>query len=642
VVLELWEADYFGDDMVLTLSGSATEGDGFKWAVPYDLSAILTAGGDSESGSDFFFKVYESAAKGNSGTSVQFKLSSMGAFISVEGPRARSFATGSSVDVDVLSGKLPSREISCNLKRPPISWPLPTRDYGQIVKYRTTAATGVQKKPVKFGLSSDLDTADNYYIECRTSDTVQPTVTHSQPQASWFRIEKVKLTVSITAPTSSAKPKANSALRVTWSTDGAGLMVTDKFVVRLFRVYVKGNIYQQLRGDAEVWSSTTANVVEPLVTALKFDLPIPVEAGPISWLASYNPLDGATNSFYVRLTLKSNTDYNIESQRFTIDAADQGCGIDHPASNESIVFGDDATFQFTCKGYPANSNTGRFSLLRADGTASPMLTTLDNAARPLTSGRIVFRVPDTFVQGWVYRVRVTNDGDNPQDSHIFLGERGGNQCKVTNKAASCAGTPVLAATYENEYQINSITLTWAGPECSSAAAAISIATVWQKGRAGSQTTTTTAARLVDNTPVQQKLLGSACPDCIDISFTFVEYPNARKSLSFDVSLMLPSHRTAVLNLGVVQFVDNLGAVPSMGQTGCAGNNNGPMTTTVPPVIITDPPTVAGVTTTMVVVGGPTTEPEKIETNVSGANTIVAPTTTVVVAGLTAMMMMMMM
>jgi hypothetical protein len=618
VTLELWEADYFGDDFVATISGSATEADGFKWAVPYDLSAILAAGGDSESGSDFFFKVYETAMKSNSATSVQFKLSSMAAFLSVDGPRARSFATGSSVDVDVLSGKLPSREIACNLKRPPVSWPLPVRDYGQIVKYRTTAATGVQKKAVKFGLSSDLGTADNYYIECHTSDSVQPSVTHSQPQASWFRIEQVKLTVKMTGPTGSAKPKANSLLPVTWSTDGAGVMPTDKFLVRLFRVNVKSNIYQQLRGDAEVWSSTTANVVEPLVTSLKFSLPIPVEAGPTSWLSTFNPLDGTTNSFYVRLTLKSNSDFNVESERFTIDAADKGCGIDHPASNESIVFGDDATFQFTCKGYSASANSGRFALLRADGTTSPMLTTLDNAARPLTSGRIVFRVPDTFVQGWVYRVRITEDGDDPQNSHIFLGERGGNQCRTTNKVSTCAGTPVLAATYENEYQVNSISLTWAGPDCNSAAAAITIATVWQKGRSGSPTTTMTSARLIDNTPVQQKLLGSACPDCIDIAFSFVEYPNLRKTLSFDVSLMLPTHKTATLKLGLVQFADANGAVPAMGQTSCEGNNNGPVTTTVPPVIITDPPTQAGVTTTMVVVGGPTTAPSIVDTVASSA------------------------
>jgi hypothetical protein len=640
VTLELWEADYFGDDFVATISGSATEADGFKWAVPYDLSAILAAGGDSESGSDFFFKLSEAAMKSNSATSVQFKLSSMAAFLSVDGPRARSFATGSSVDVDVLSGKLPSREIQCNLKRPPISWPLPVRDYGQIVKYRTTAATGVQKKAVKFGLSSELGTADNYYIECHTSDSAQPSVTHSQQQASWFRIEQVKLTVTMTSPTSSTKPKANSALSVTWSTDGAGLMPNDKFLVRLFRVNAKSNIYQQLRGDAEVWSSTTANVLEPLVTALKFSLPIPVEAGPTSWLSTFNPLDGTTNSFYVRLTLKSNSDFNVESQRFTIDTADKGCGIDHPASNESIVFGDDVTFQFTCKGYSASANTGRFALLRADGSANPMLTTLDNAARPLTSGRIVFRVPDTFVQGWVYRVRITEDGDNPQNSHIFLGERGGNQCRTTNKVATCAGTPVLAATYENENQINSITLTWAGPDCNSAAAAITIATVWQKGPTGSQTTTTTSARLVDNTPVQQKLLGSACPDCIDVAFTFVEYPNLRKTLSFDLSLMLPTHKTATLKLGLVQFADPNGAVPAMGQTNCAGNNNGPVTTTVPPVIITDPPTQPGMTTTMVVVGGPTTAGEIIDTIASAAAVIDAATAMMASVTLMAMMMVM--
>jgi hypothetical protein len=602
VTVKLMEDDVFSDDEILTLTTSASLAKPFQWSVPFDVSAILNAGGEGENG-EFFFTLQDNANAGNTGESASFRFSPHGASLSVLGPLSSSYATGTVVEFDVISQKLPSRQITCSLMRPGLLWG--SSATAEIVKYTTTAATGAQKKLVQFTLSSAIKSADDYFVQCQTTDAKQPAVTFTAARADYFRINQVTLKASITAPGSAAMPRANTKLRVTWTTDGAGVPAGDKFAVRLFNV-VNPAWYHALSPttallvrDTEVWSSATApGVVEPAVTALAFDLPIPVGLGPASFLEGIN---GQTGKFYVELRLKSNPDYQLRSSQFAILDAVQGCVISKPAANESFVLGADETLRFSCQGYVATENIGRFSLLRADGSGAPSVTPLDNAPRALTSGTVAFKVPATFVQGWVYRVRVSDGEGTPQDSQPFLGRRSGPQCVVADKVARCAGTPALAATLDNAVQVNSITVTWSGPECLSQAGIIKLDTVWQKGSAGAPITTTTNARLVDNQPLVQKLLGSACADCLDIGFSFVEYPTSRKSLSFDIKLILPLRNAAELPLGTVKFVDAVGAQQTASEAGaCVGNTAAPPKTPVPPIIeITDPP---GVSMTLRVVG----------------------------------------
>lgn len=153
VAVELWEKDFFSDDFVQSITGDtsyAVESDGaYKWSVPLVITDLLAKTGESESSAELYFYVYNIDNKGEDGKLPVFKISSMAAFVSIEGIASTSFATGSLIEFDVLAKLLPSRNIVCNLMRDRFGQSLFPNDFGTIASFKTSGTPSVQKTHVK-------------------------------------------------------------------------------------------------------------------------------------------------------------------------------------------------------------------------------------------------------------------------------------------------------------------------------------------------------------------------------------------------------------------------------------------------------------------------------------------------------------
>jgi hypothetical protein len=224
VAIELWEKDFFSDDFVQSITGEtsyAVESEGaFKWSVPLVITDLLAKTGESESGAELYFYVYNIDNKGEDGKLPVFKITSMAAFISIEGIASTSYATGGLIEFDVLSKLLPSRSIVCNLLRQRFGQPLFPTDFGQIASFKTSGTPSVQKTHVtsiavflcvaffllrdSFDFASNraaaqvmyrppstVSTGDGTYIVCKTNDGQQPSISTTLSNEKWFHIEQV-------------------------------------------------------------------------------------------------------------------------------------------------------------------------------------------------------------------------------------------------------------------------------------------------------------------------------------------------------------------------------------------------------------------------------------------------------------------
>lgn len=88
--------------------------------VPYDSTSLVEDGASSVFGNLFslklYFKLYVASNVALSKSTQTFALNEAGAFIAVRGIQGSAFATGSTIAFQIVAAKLPSREITCQLR----------------------------------------------------------------------------------------------------------------------------------------------------------------------------------------------------------------------------------------------------------------------------------------------------------------------------------------------------------------------------------------------------------------------------------------------------------------------------------------------------------------------------------------------
>jgi len=218
------------------------------------------------------------------------------------------------------------------------------------------------------------------------------------------------------------------------------------------------------------------------------------------------------------------------------------------------------TFTYTCTGYDPSDTTGRLSLVDKDGSQQPVTLPMDGAGHALPSaGTLNYQMPGTGSAGWALQVAFLHGSDAPQYSYPLTVQQSGDVCTVNGYTASCRdASGLLVASPNHAIELLSLTVTFAGVDCNSPKAALTLVAAWRSGKGGTMQQSTTQASLRDNQDIEQQLFGGSCTSssCFDVKFRYVEYLNDRRRLMFDLLIILPNQQVAPLLLSTITFVNN--------------------------------------------------------------------------------------
>jgi len=422
----------------------------------------------------------------------------------------------------VFSNQLPSRGIECLLQHKQYLG-LSTHTYATIASLTTTSATTVQKSSFTYRPTTDIPTDDGYYITCKTNDNKQPSFSTTISSDKWFHIDQLNLVITITAPTDKSQPQAGTNMLVSWSSNGMGLLPGDTFIVELVPFYA--NSY----------------------------LPLPATVGGSGSFLEPAPV------YTVQLTLSSNPSFVVQSDLFMISAASAVCMLTGPNTTTAISFNDLYTFTYSCTGYDSSDTTGRLSLVDKDGSQQPLTLPMDGSGHALTSSdTLKYQMPGTGSAGWALQVAFLHGHDAPQYSYPLTVQQSGDVCTVSGSTATCRdASGLLVASPNHAIELLSLTVTFAGVDCNSPKAALTLVATWRSGKGGATQMATTQASLRDNQDIEQQLFGGGCTStsCFDVKFRYVEYLNARQRLVFDLLIILPNQQVAPLLLSTITFVN---------------------------------------------------------------------------------------
>jgi len=284
----------------------------------------------------------------------------------------------------------------------------------------------------------------------------------------------------------------------------------------------------------------------------------------------------------------------VQSAYFNIGVASKVCTLTSPNVTTQLAFDSLYTFAYSCTGYDPGDTSGRLSLVDNDGTSSPLTLPMDSQGHALlSSATLDYQLPPTGTPGWALQVKFTHGSDTPQYSYLLTVQQSDPVCTVSGYTANCQTSGgVLAAGPRHAVELLSLDVTFAGVDCNSPKAALTLVATWRMGIQGANQQATTTASLRDNQDVEQGLFGTNCAGCFDVLFRFVEYLNDRKQLQFDLLLVLPNSQVAPLLLDTLTFVNT--------QVMCVSAVTNPptvMTMTPPPTIVITVPT-AGATLTV--------------------------------------------